>query len=65
MKRLHPRASAATGDVGGNWWTARDTTIGGGGAREREGRERRRWWVNKERVTLGLEEKSRVNGPPR
>ena len=37
---------------------------GGVWVREREGRERRRRRVNEERVTLGLEEKSRVKGPP-
>ena len=45
------------------------TTIGrwrgGGWAREREGRERWQRRVNEERVILWLEEKSRVNGPPR
>ena len=46
------------GAVAGRW-------RGGSWAHEREGRERRWHRVNEERVTLGPEEKSRVNGPPR
>jgi len=46
------------GTVVGQW-------RGGGWAHEREGRERQWCQMNEERVTLGLEEKSRVKGPPR
>ena len=52
---------AALSDDGAAAGRRRDS----GWAHEREGRERRQCRVNEERVTLGPEEKSRVNGPPR